>query len=630
MPILSWAEPGWRPMAAARAVMCALAGASILAACRTNPATSFPSPTNGKVDLVGLAPGFIVITAPSNAAAISVDPPNRRMDTASEGAADATRSFLNTPNLGNPQLEAGVGVVQFALAPFAAAYGAINASQQRLSAGQMSEAQQDLAAIMRSNAVPETLVQKVGEIARQKTRRLLVCADPSSNAPAKGAPVSAELELAVEYLRLNVEKPGGSKYVLSMGARARMVRALDRKVLWERSYRYESGPGLYIDWARYRGLEGVAETGYEDLARQIAEDVFEPASEPPILIGPGHKRSRVSGNRVSIGASRRGAEVPWPAVAERTEQHRQHAPGKSIRWLLAFDTYRGKTSMPRGNRVQALGRKIDEDDSMANASLQFVSFVQEETGSMEIHTGKTDERLRVPKPGPESGSDSGETSDTQWAMDGLEYDRNAVVQGASCLAAVPMGIWEQSFGLIRKHSKERTDELVRYLRAVTTQEHLEGELADEVARRLQSMVVDSVRRADEPLRFVLSSLTEPSGHQSSHAVTATQSKTAMEIQVISTKLVGKHRNSRSRAVSVEIQATIFRTSDGQELYSCPIHYRSSEKRLKAWAASDSKLFRQELDECLRQTAQTLASDLIARGFATPLQSSNSGIPNPSR
>ena len=96
----------------------------------------------------------------------------------------------------------------------------------------------------------------------------------------------------------------------------------------------------------------------------------------------------------------------------------------------------------------------------------------------------------------------------------------------------------------------------------------------------------------------------------------------MEIQVLSTRLVGKHSNSSSRAVLVDIKVTVYRTSDGQEIYSRPIQYRSSAKRLKQWAASDARLFHQELDECSRRTAQALANDLITRGFVTPLRDSD--------
>jgi hypothetical protein len=241
---------------------------------------------------------------------------------------------------------------------------------------------------------------------------------------------------------------------------------------------------------------------------------------------------------------------------------------------------------------------------------------------MEIHTGKTDERLRSPKPGPESGSASGDMSDTKWAMDGLDEDRNAVVQGISCLAAVPMGLWEQTVGVVHKHSRDKLEEFSRAINALTTQQRLEGDLADEVARSLQSKVVDPVVRTDEPMRFALSSQREASGRGSAPTNAPVKSKTALEIQVLSMRFVGKHRNSRSQAVLVEVQATIFRTSDGQELYSRPIRYLSSEKRLKDWAASDGLQFRRELEACSRRTARALVSDLVTRGFVTPLTNSN--------
>lgn len=244
---------------------------------------------------------------------------------------------------------------------------------------------------------------------------------------------------------------------------------------------------------------------------------------------------------------------------------------------------------------------------------------QNETNAMEIHTGKTDERIRAPKPGPDSGSGSGTMSDTKWSLDGLEEDRNAIVQGLSCLAAVPMGLWEQSVGLIGKRSRDKTDQFVRALNAVTTREHFEENMADEVARRLQSQVVDSVRRTDEPLRFALSNQPDAGGAGTTQADALAKTKTALEIQVLTTRLVGKHPNSRSRAVLVEIQATVYRTSDGQELYSRPIRYLSSQKRLKDWAASDGKLFRQELNACSQQTAQALAKELIGRGFVNRAQ-----------
>jgi hypothetical protein len=150
-------------VAVLRALVWLLLIGSVVTSCSTTDRSrampGFPPEANSKFDLASLEPGVIVITPGTNAAEIAAAPPSRRVEPVSEGAADATRSFLNTPNLGNPQLEAGVGAVQFALAPFAAAYGAISASQKRLSAIEASEAQQRLVETMSSNALPEKLVQ---------------------------------------------------------------------------------------------------------------------------------------------------------------------------------------------------------------------------------------------------------------------------------------------------------------------------------------------------------------------------------------------------------------------------------------------------------------------------------------
>jgi hypothetical protein len=598
--------------------MWSLVVASFFSACATRPQKTFASPAQSKVDLTALAPGVIEITSPANSVAINVDPPNRRIEPISEGAADATRSFLNTPNLGNPQIEAGVGAIQFALSPFAAAYGAISASQHSLSPQKISEAQQELAESIKSTAVSEALARKVQEIARQKTRRLLVFADASSNSLKKQTPVSAVLEISLVDFSIRAAKPGGNQYFLAMNAHARLLRVLDGRILLERSYQYESGPALFVDWTRYGGLEGVAQTGYRTIAEDIATDVFEPSSEPPILIGPGQKHSRLSSFETLKWISRR-FYLGSRATGDRGSEEAQRLMiDKNLRDTLRVAFLQLGTERQRRhfNVLNWRGRRaafVDAD------SLQFASFVQEETGSMEIHTGRTDDRIRSPAPAPDFGNGSANMSDTKWSMDGLEYDRNAVVQGVSCVVAVPMGLWEQTFGLFRKHSQEKTEKLANELRTATTQAHFEGDLADEVTHYLQGKIINSVARTDEPIRFGLSAQTntDATGPEQSHA--PAQGKTALELQVLSTQLVGKHPNSQSRSVVVEIQATIYRTEDGQEIYSCPIRYRSSEKRLKDWAAANAKLFRQELGTCSRQAAQALANDLISRGLVTPQQ-----------
>jgi hypothetical protein len=404
-----------------------------------------------------------------------------------------------------------------------------------------------------------------------------------------------------------------------------LARASDGKSLFEHSYHYESGPGWFIDWTRNGALESVAQTGYDFIASQIAEDIFEPAAQPPILIGPGQKRSQASSVRsLAYSAGRLSVSLRVAHHERPDEAKRLAIESTRVRSRIGF--VRHRAGAPGHGGPHMLTRPARRRALIQNASgLRFVSFVPGETNSLEIHTSKTEERLRSPQPPLEPRSNSGDMYDTEWAMDGLENDRNAVVQGIASLAAVPLGLWEQTVGLVRKHSRERLERFSKSLNAVTTQQRFEGALADEVANCLESKVAEPIRRTEEPMKFAFTKMVKIDGEESAPAVAAPPCATALEIQVLSTKLVGKHRNSSSRAMWVEVQVTVFRTSDGQEIYSRPIQYKSSEKRLKDWAASDARLFRQELEACSRRTAQALVSDLMARGFVTPLAKTNSAV-----
>jgi len=187
----------------------------------------------------------------------------------------------------------------------------------------------------------------------------------------------------------------------------------------------------------------------------------------------------------------------------------------------------------------------------------------------------------------------------------------------SCLAAVPMGIWEQTVGAVRKHSREKSDNLAAVLSKIAGQGHLERDLADATARCLESQALDPVIRTGAPLEFAASGTRKANEADTAQPSTVSRCKTALGIQVITAELAGKRHNSSSRALSVEVHVTVCRTSDGQEIYSCPIRYRSASRKLEDWSASGAKLFRQELQDCSRQTAQALAQELLRRGLATP-------------
>jgi hypothetical protein len=249
---------------------------------------------------------------------------------------------------------------------------------------------------------------------------------------------------------------------------------------------------------------------------------------------------------------------------------------------------------------------------------RYVSLVEEEDATaIEVYAGRPDQFFRPPTRDLGSGGPGDKTevqTDMEYALDGLENDRNAVVQLAACVAAVPLGLWKQTLGAVRQHSLDKTEKLIQALDVIPDQRHFASELADEVARRLSSQVVNRVRRPEDPLEFPLTFLGEAQAAGPSGSWAATSNPLALHIQLVNAKLVGKRRKSQSRALCVELQATLIRTSDGQELYSRPVLYRSSSQRLKDWAASDARLFRQELDACSRQTSQALTQELIERGF----------------
>jgi hypothetical protein len=644
------------------------------------------------VALAQLEPGMILITSGAQMAVIHCDPPNGRLESASEGAGMAARSVMNTPHLWHPYLEAVVGVIGAGVAPFAAGYGAIRAGQQRLSPDKLAEAERDLMQAMRANAGSEALREKVGRVAREKTCRVLVCAASGSAAPAGRVPVSAVLELAVEQLSLEFANAGKSEYSLHIGARARLLRSSDNTVLLDKVYQYRSGPALFIDWARHGGLESVAQTGYQSLAEQIAAQVFQPASETPLRIGPGQKHTLESNssetgnvleprrgalfiaapvdvhplnpggvacfwqrlrNNAIIGSAAfqsghpygvkknvivwvRGSITRQPLrglkqLAKPTVHPNYSAKGWLMARPLRCSSY--PNTLKRGHQAklvlcQATRFEPRPTDTARNAQSagepslagerapESAQPAETNATAIAVFTGRLEPRLSLVTAGSDSVKSTTGQTETQWALHRLDEDRNSVVQVVSCLAALPIGLWEQTVGAARKVWLDRTEKVAQTLDALPEQRRFADELADEVARRLRSRVINQVQRLEESpaFAFALPGDTPPTAAAGAQA--ATNSPLALHLQVVNASLSGKHASSRSRAFCAEIRATIIRTSDGQELYSRPILYRSSLKKLKDWAASDAKAFRQELEACSQRTAEALTDELIGRGFVT--------------
>jgi hypothetical protein len=597
--------PGQPPF---RTLILALVSSAFLVGCSTSrpPATS--SAAQSKVDLLQLDPGVILITTRSAPAVISYDPPppNARTESMGDGAASATRAVLDPPQIGHAQIDAVIDIIGFVLTPFAATYGAIAAGLQHLTPAQWAAMEGPLATAMRSNSLPAALQHRVAEAARQRTHRTLACAGDKDAGAADRPPVSARLEVAVERLQLKSATPGQNDYFLLVDARARLMRANDGAVLIDRPYHYQSGSSLFIDWARPVGIESVVQTAYQALAEQIAEDVFRPVSQPPILIGPGQKQTSIrdawdSPNTASLARLSTASLASVCLARPHLVQYVQ---------LCALAPSDETVREPTGNQPEA------NPTPLAGVETN----TRPEAGPMSINvfTRSVQQPLRLQQTvGNNPEQHPANMSDTEWALGGLEKDQNFVVQALACVAAVPLGVWEQTLGGLFKRSRENADKVSASLNGFVARGHFEQDLADEVARQLQAGLVDPVRRSDEPLGFALARLREETGLKLLAPETKADCSTALEIQVTGAKLVGKKPKASSRALSVEIQATVFRTSDGQELYSCPIRYLSMERKLKDWTASDALLFRRELEACTKEAAAALAADLTVKNLAAP-------------
>jgi hypothetical protein len=595
---------------AARTAFLALALCGFLVGCSTTQPLAPPSQAQSKVDLLQLVPGLILITTQQAPAAISYDPPppNSKTESIADGAASATRAILDTPQIGHGQIDSVISVIGFVLTPFAATYGAVAAGLEKLTPDKQAVAERSLAASMRSNALPAMLQHCVAQAARRRTHRSVACEGDKDSTASGRLPVSARLEVAVDRLQLKSAALGQSEFTLWVDARARLFRSSDGALLLDRPYHYQSGSSLFVDWARPVGLDGVAQTAYQAIAEQIAEDVFRPTSEPPILIGPGHEHS-------SIPNDLRSACL------------------ESLEWLTPVSIMPACGAQPRLTQYVQLCSLAPADEPTDEPPTARPQPILPPAGSVETNVQPDVAPLTInvftrsiPQPlllqkanGSQPDASSANMSDTEWALGGLENDQNFVVQALALTAAIPMGLWEQTLGSFFKHSRDTADKVTSSLNGIVARGHFEQNLADAVAQRLQAGVTDPVRRSDEPLEFALARLRQETGLKLLVPEAKADCNTALEIHVAGARLIGKKPNASSRALAVEIQATVFRTSDGQELYSCPIRYLSTERKLKEWTASDALLFRRELDACTKEAAAALAADLTAKKLANPTQ-----------
>jgi hypothetical protein len=221
-------------------------------------------------------------------------------------------------------------------------------------------------------------------------------------------------------------------------------------------------------------------------------------------------------------------------------------------------------------------------------------------------------------------------SDVAWSLDGLQFSRNSIVQLSACAAAIPLSLWKQTVAGIRGLSSKQYLSAESQLSAAAQAGFPHEELANQVAQQLAPRTAQPVvlvrkppiaEAEDEPTvmrcmaRGTLAWL--PPGQTPAGYLAAQGNDTALEIHIVNAALKGKRGINPQLALCVEAQATLYRVSDGAEIYSFPILYRGEGRKFVDWAANDAKPFREELKRCYRQMGDALVDQLVARGVLAP-------------
>jgi len=198
------------------------------------------------------------------------------------------------------------------------------------------------------------------------------------------------------------------------------------------------------------------------------------------------------------------------------------------------------------------------------------------------------------------------------------------------LAAVPFSLWKQGAALVHGFSPRRARAVEASLSEASKQARPSEELSYQVAQQLAPQTSQKVMLVRDPLRSGTEETTALMWHESrATPVTlrrgqsadedpvGSSSGTSLELSVQKVALTGPGGSNSKVALYVEAQATLLPAQGGQQLYSCPLRYRSRERKLTEWAANDARLFREELQHCYDELGQAIAGRLVNRRLVAP-------------
>jgi hypothetical protein len=514
--------------------------------------------------LLRIQPGPIAISAAPQPARFSFDAPSGKATTASESAANAAAATLETPRIGNAQIEAVVGVLQFVASPFVAGYAAIRGGHAQLNADQLAGAERDLVAALTEMAQQKHFEQAVKDVGKEETHRELVEVKPPLGS------IGGTLETRVEELRLYRAGKSDKTFKLLMKCRVSLARASDGAVVYTQPFQYQSGEALFVDWTREDGLASVARTGYRAMALQAGERIFSPPASEPILLGTGQK---------------------YP-------------------------------SLPRGfgrPEFYSAALQVTQRSESADPSVRFVNFQVSEAGTVEVFSKSAAQGLEIRGPEAKQELVPNAQTDTEYAIDGLVNHPNFVVQIAGCVGAIPLGLWEHTVGALHGGSDEAVQAAEAVVRANSRLQPIAPALALAIAKDLRPRTSETVL-CTVPDSGDSAAIADASSHELALASAGGQTPTTrLELRLDRVALEGKHARNPKLTLKLNLLATLIRASDGQELCTWPVVYRGASLRLKDWAARDARALSENLDQCRQEIAAAITDELVVNQFVAPPQ-----------
>jgi hypothetical protein len=545
----------------------------LLDGCSTNKPTAMAvSGANPLPEDLRLQLGTVALAPDSKPAKFSFDKAKGQIGDAADWAGTAAGNMLGT-STSEPILDLPLGVGTAVLAPVVAVRGAFDA-RNHLSPDKLSGCETNLLKAMSEMSMQRRFHEWLLKAAGEKCPGRLVALEESQSTASGWAAPESMLEARVEELRLERAGSGDTSYRLRIKTRMRLVRTADGTVLYDQPAEYRSGTCLFVDWTLDNAFQSVADTGYRQLAEQCASLLLT-TTDRPVQAGAGYRR----------------------------------APAQQPDATIRLATYQ-----PPSSRLP----------------VRPVSYPMADTGTLGIYSTGTVAHVVIQRPLTRDQATSEALSDVDYMFDGLNQHPNMLVALPAAAVATPISLWKQSAALLRGLSPKTIQEADAKLSAAANESRPHQELAFQVAQQLAPQTSQPVMLVRQPLppgaeedtglmQFIshgtLASLT--GGQTASGYLLSQGADTALAIHVQNAMLVGNGGINPKMALCVEACATLVRSCDGQQLYSCPVQYRSQGRQFTEWAAHDAKLFREELQKCYRELSASLVNQLVARGVVPP-------------